>query len=36
MYSFFARVGHPDVRWSIVSSYYLHSLFIVVVVVDVA
>jgi hypothetical protein len=28
-------VGHPDVRWSIVASYYLHTLFIVVVVVDV-
>jgi hypothetical protein len=23
-YSFFARMGHPDVRWSIVSSYSLH------------
>jgi hypothetical protein len=22
MYSFFARVGHPDIRWSIVSSYF--------------
>jgi hypothetical protein len=26
MYSFFARVGHPDIRWSIVSSYSLHNL----------
>jgi hypothetical protein len=25
MYSFLARVGHPDIRWSIVSSYSLHS-----------
>jgi hypothetical protein len=24
MYSYFARVGHPDIRWSIVSSYCLH------------
>jgi hypothetical protein len=24
MYSFFARVGHPDIRWSVVSSYCLH------------
>jgi hypothetical protein len=26
MYSFFARVGHPDVRWSIFSSYSLYRL----------
>jgi hypothetical protein len=24
-YSFFARMGHPDVRWSIVLLYSLHS-----------
>jgi hypothetical protein len=24
MYSFFARVGHPDIRWSIAFSYCLH------------
>jgi hypothetical protein len=24
MYSFFARVGHPDIRWSILGGYYYY------------
>jgi hypothetical protein len=31
MYSFFARVGHPDIRWSIVSSYIIIIIIIIII-----